>query len=79
MIDFKKNIVKVGDMVTTFYTQDFSEDMDRTTLRTGKVVSIRPDEEYRVDWAEIEITIKVLGEDYHIYVYRSGNQILKVQ
>lgn len=79
MIDFKKNIVKVGDMVTTFYTQDFSEDMDRTTLRTGKVVSIRPDEEYRVDWAEIEITIKVLGEDYHLYVYRRGNQILKVQ
>jgi hypothetical protein len=25
MIDFKKNIVKVGDMVTTFYT-DFSDD-----------------------------------------------------
>ena len=79
MIDFKKNIVKVGDTVATFYTQDFTEDMDRTTLRTGKVVAIEPDDEYRVDWAKIEITIKVLGEDYHIYVHRRGNQILKVQ
>lgn len=78
MIDFKKNIVKVGDMVTTFYT-DLDGDIDRATLRTGKVVSINPDEEYRVDWAEIEITINVMGEDYHLYVYRRGNQILKVQ
>ena len=77
MIDIAKNIIEVGDKVTTFYCDISGGDLNRTVLRTGLVVAISPDESKRYDWAEIQIPIKLMNEEFHVYVHRRGNQILK--
>lgn len=77
MIDIAKNIIEVGDKVTTFYCDISGGDFDRTVLKTGIVVAISPDESKRYDWAEIQIPIKLMNEEFHVYVHRRGNQILK--
>ena len=42
MIDIAKNIIEVGDKVTTFYCDISGGDFDRTVLKTGIVVAISP-------------------------------------
>lgn len=82
MLDIKNNIVQVGDKVVTFYCDFSKNDLTCTRLRTGTVVKIDSHwDEFtaRNLWAEIQIPIKIGEEEFHTYVHRQGNGILKIE
>lgn len=73
MIDFRKNVTKVGDKVATFVVEH-----NGIRMRTGLVVKIET-AEHNVDYAEIQLETKIGNEVFHTYVQRNGGQFLRIE
>lgn len=79
MVDFYGNEVKVGDKVLTYYLGL----PNNHTMAEGIIKKIGKsnvnDEEYDGrDWATVEVPVKGVHTVFHVSIFRTGKEIVKI-